>query len=156
MHAAIVGQAPARASLEPLDGRSGRRLERLAGIRDGELGLWFALGNLLPAWPGNRERRPGPHSAPGDRFDAGAARESWRDLSSEVLHGHFDLVLLLGRSVAAAAGAGRLAYFERERREGYAVAVFPHPSGASHFWNAPRNRVLAAAFLRQVVRELAR
>jgi hypothetical protein len=32
-------------------------------------------------------------------------------------------------------------------------AVFPHPSGVSHFWNDPRDRARAARFMRALVRD---
>ena len=174
--ALIVGEAPARTSELPLDGRSGRRLERLAGIGEGELAEWFALGNLLPAWLGNRERRTGPHSAPGDLFDAAQAREAWRSLLEGEL-AEFDYVLLLGGRVRAVAGLAELPWF---RWVGYAgdvpphfgfwseepvllgepiapafqLSAMPHPSGASHFWNDPANHARAQTFMHRLVERL--
>jgi uracil-DNA glycosylase len=176
--ALIVGEAPSRTSELPLDGRSGRRLERLAGIGEGELSAWFALGNLLPAWLGNRERRPGPHSAPGDLFDAAQAREAWRSLlEAEFLE--FDYVLLLGGRVRAVAGLSNLPWFRwapyyagdvpphfgawseepalrgGELEPAFELSAIPHPSGASHFWNDPANHARAERFMRRLVERLA-
>jgi hypothetical protein len=117
--ALIIGEAPSRNSREPIDGRCGRRLERLAGIAEGELGWWFALGNLLPAWPGSRERRPGPHNSPGDLFDLPTARENWRALVDDGFLDDFDYVVLLGQRVRAAAGLAELGWFRWVPRYGH-------------------------------------
>jgi hypothetical protein len=150
--AIIIGEAPALDSREPLDGRVGRRLERLAGLGEGELPYVFALGNLLPEYPGRKPRRPGPHNSPGDRFDLEAARRNWRGFVDDVLEtGEFGIVILLGRNAARAAGLARAPFFAWMPVAGAEVAVFPHPSGTSHFWNDRANVVLAEAFLREVV-----
>ena len=150
--AIILGEARALGSREPLDGRVGRRLERLAGLGEGELSYVFALGNLLPGHPGRKPRRPGPHNSPGDRFDLAQARDNWYTLMAEVLvNREFDVVLLLGRNVARAARADYLGFLEWDWWGFFHVAVFPHPSGTSHYWNDPANVERASEFLRGVV-----
>jgi hypothetical protein len=150
--AIIIGEAPGLDSREPLDGRVGRRLERLAGLGEGELPYVFALGNLLPANPGRKPRRPGPHNSPGDRFDLERARRNWDGFADDVLaEGEFGIVILLGRNAARAAGLSRAPFFEWAPVVGAEVAVFPHPSGTSHFWNDPENVARAEAFMRGVV-----
>lgn len=67
----LVGQAPSRDTdgSAPFSGRSGRRLELLAGIEPGELPSKFALANVLQRWPGSAVGK-------GDLFPAAEARKA--------------------------------------------------------------------------------
>jgi hypothetical protein len=130
----LVGQAPGRRSdpKEPFSGNSGRRLAALAGLDHAEFLKRFERVNLLDGWPGG-----GPHK--GDSFDLRAARDK-ADQLREGWKGR--KAVLLGRGVAA---AFRLVpddygWFQPlEVPPGLEVAVMPHPSGISHWWNDPDN-----------------
>jgi uracil-DNA glycosylase len=158
----IVGQAPGRTGdpSEPLSGPgTGWRLERLAGIPEGDLGLYAYRENLLSAYPGR-------NGAQGDRFpirDARAAADRMVGglAASKTL---LDLrIILLGRNVARAFGLRALPYLRWKpglyytfltRAEAflpYPIAVFPHPSGVNRWWNDPENVVRAEAFLRDAL-----
>lgn len=159
MNGCLVGQAPARSSRPgswPLDGPCGRRLARLAGLSGyDELTAVFAVANLLPEFPGKDGK--------GDRWPIVEARSRAAAMLPTLLE--FDRVLLLGRHVAEAFGvpARRKDFLEwfvldAEPRAGEDVtwaAVFPHPSGVSHWWNDPGNLAAAEGFLRRLVDELA-
>lgn len=119
----IVGQAPGRTrgEREALEGPCGDRFARLAGLGGvGELRARARLVNLLGEWPGRAGK--------GDAFLAGE-------------------VLLLGRGVARAFRVDS-PFLEWRRVGGAVVAVVPHPSGVSRWWNCPENRARASAFLR--------
>lgn len=138
----IVGQAPGptpSTSRRALDGRCGRRLERLMGIPEGALPRVARTVNLLPEWPG---RSP---SGKGDRFPVAEASQVAATL---MLRG---VVLFAGRGVAAAFGV-RAPFFRWLRLGSARVAVVPHPSGISRWWNDPRNQDTAARFFRALVR----
>lgn len=148
--AIIVGQAPGRnyGADRPLEGPSGRRLERLAGLPEGGLDARFALANLLPRWPGGCGK--------GDLFPRREAREAAQEARAHLRE--FARVVLLGRNVAAAFGLADLPYLQWAalddgRRRGWPrVAVVPHPSGVNHFWNDPANVARAERFLRALAR----
>jgi hypothetical protein len=137
---AIVGQAPGRTNGSRLafDGPSGERLARLAGFaRAVDLRRAARLTNLLVRWPGRGNGK-------GDAFPIAEAREAaWGVRLAGI-------VLLAGRGVARAFGLGGARYFEWAAIGAARVAVVPHPSGISHWWNDPRNRRRAGAFLRGV------
>jgi hypothetical protein len=61
-------------------------------------------------------------------------------------------VLLLGRGVATAFGQARRPILQWFDLRGARAAVFPHPSGISHWWNDPRNVARARRFLRALLR----
>lgn len=60
-------------------------------------------------------------------------------------------MLLAGKGVARAFGVGDARFFEWLDLGGAMVAVIPHPSGISHWWNAPANRKKAARFMRGAI-----
>jgi hypothetical protein len=130
-----VGQAPGRRNGRgaPFEGPCARRLAGLAGLEERELRRRVRLVNLLGRWPG-------PSASKGDAFPIARAREAARRFP---LRGR---VLLAGRGVARAFGvdAPFLEWVELGRAR---VAVFPHPSGVSHWWNDPANARRAAEFL---------
>jgi uracil-DNA glycosylase len=98
----FVGQAPSRDTEggPPFSGRSGRRLASLCGLAHSDLPKMFDLANLLDRWPGKAGKGD---AFPLEEARAGAAR---LDLSGR------PLVVLVGRNVARAFGAGGAAYFE--------------------------------------------
>ena len=136
----VLGEAPSRSSVAsaPLSGRGGARLAALAGVAPAELPARFDLANLLPAWPG-------PGSGSGSAFPAAEARRAAAALD---LAGR--RVVALGGRVAAALGA-RGARFEVVEARGATVLLFPHPSGASRFWNDPASVERAGVALRAFV-----
>jgi hypothetical protein len=70
----------------------------------------------------------------------------------------FDLVLLLGRKVAAAFGLAGVPLLGEARHFDHLDCrwvVYPHPSGVSHFWNDAANLERARRVLRDAVDELA-
>lgn len=138
----LIGQAPSRDSdpARPFSGRSGRFLERLAGLPEGGLAVAFELANLVDRWPGASPR------GKGDRFPKNLAR-----LAAD----RFDLrgrtVVFAGLAVARAFGFAKPPVGFAPHRGGLCV-VIPHPSGVNLWWNDPTNRALAADVLRSLVR----
>lgn len=150
MQAMILGQAPSRTSRVPLEGRVGQRLCAWAGLRDhDELNYVFALGNLLPEWPGKAGK--------GDAFPMEVARRHAAGLLEEVLiPEEWDLVLMLGWNVARAFGvAPRVGYLRQFMlTEGtYPVegVVLPHPSGVNRWLNDEANVAELRRYMRVLV-----
>lgn len=135
----IVGEAPGRERGEPLScgGASGRRLAKLCGLSHADFESRFARCNLF--------------DEPSPRWDAREAR--LRALAMEKkLRGS---VVLLGRRVAHAFGAGDQPLFAPRAREtklfwaltrGVTYYVAPHPSGRNRWWNYRENVERAERF----------
>lgn len=120
----------------PFAGRSGDRLADLLGaasLRD--LRDRYRLVNLLGYWPG-----PSP-SGKGSAFPLDEARRAAETLPLA------DGSLLCGRRVAQAYGLARVPFLEWIDARGRRVAVIPHPSGVSRWWNDPENVRRARIFL---------
>jgi uracil-DNA glycosylase len=139
MRLCIVGEAPGRRTGPvPFAGRTGGVLAGLLGVpRDG----WEAAGigavNLFRRWPGALGRGsafPGPRSA---RARASLVLAS---IPNDVP------AVLCGLRVARAVGLRRARWFEWVDLDDLQVAVVPHPSGVSHWWNSPANRRAAREF----------
>lgn len=145
----LVGQAPSRETdgRAPFSGRSGKRLSFLLGIEPERLAEVVELRNLFDRWPGKKGK--------GDRFMLNDARELARAMSFDGA----DVVVLVGRNVAAAFGLHYMGYFEPasllygDEDRGLLAYVIPHPSGINRWWNVARNAVAATAFLRSLVWE---
>jgi len=142
----IIGQAPAKGNngKPPFAGKSGARLARLAGL--GETGdvlpEHFELVNLNRLWPGKKGK--------GDDFDMVEARSKAADLKIELqTTAESRFVLLMGRKVGDAFGWD-LEYLEPNIWHNHIFILFPHPSGANHWWNDPENVVAARAMLKWV------
>lgn len=141
----VVAQAPSSRSdpSEPLSGASGRRLAALCGLElDGFLHR-FERVNLLPYFPGR-----GPK---GDHFHPDVARMAACQMTPRLRQRH---TVLLGWHVARAFHMDQLELFtwQDEVGDGALVAVAPHPSGISHWWNEPANVRRAQRFWRKLVR----
>lgn len=136
----LVGQAPGSRGdpKQPLAGAAGRRLAALANIDLDQFLDRFERVNLLG---------PQLKAGKGDAFDVRAARDKadalrlkWRGRKA----------VLLGRGVAA---AFRLVpddyqwFKPLEVPPGVEVAVMPHPSGISHWWNDSANVEAAREFM---------
>jgi uracil-DNA glycosylase len=139
----LVGQAPSRDTdgRAPFSGKSGQRLERLAGLGSGELQARFALANVLQRWPGSAGK--------GDLFPMADARRAAPRLL-RALAGR--RVVAVGCAVAKALGVASALPDLTWRKFALldAIAVVPHPSGVNRWWNEPGNRDAAAAFLRSL------
>lgn len=139
----LVGQAPSRDGhgvATPFSGASGRRLASLMGVPHAELATRFRLANLLDRWPGAR--------GAGDAFPLAEARAGWRRIADAGLPPR---TVLIGFAVARACGYGDAAPLTwLPGPDGGLVAVVPHPSGLSRWWNDPAGRAAAAAFLSAV------
>lgn len=142
MKPAIVGESPSMRTSRPFAGASGIRLAQLAGVSLDDLRARYRLVNLLGYWPG-----PEP-SGKGSRFPIDEARD--RAATIRLAPGS----LLCGRRVARAFGLGSVTFFEWTATGGAAtpVAVIPHPSGISRWWNEPSHVDEAREFLREAVR----
>jgi len=139
----VVGQAPSvgRSRKPPLSGKSGQRLEALAGLAHGELGSCFALTNLLGRYPGR--------GTGGDRFPHGMAARAARKLRGYLAGRR---AILLGSGVARAFQVPARPFFEWRQSNGLTFMVVPHPSGLNRWWNDPANLALAERALRGVAR----
>ncbi len=146
----LIGEAPGKRGTpsEPaLGGRIGRRLASLMGCSVEEYERWTVRINLLPNWPGKASH------GNGSRWPTKTARSHARVL---VMNRWLDgrSVILLGRRVAAAFGikSDRAWFVWEEGVIGLRFAVAPHPSGASRWWNDPRNVEAARKFWRRTYR----
>lgn len=137
----IVGLAPRRpGEPRPLDGASGDRLARIAGLPSRQ--ALFELADVVNFCP-----------RPADRLPSGPAAQ--RRVSSLVRRAAGRTVILLGREVSRAFGLERhfswqlvLAHTRRPARGWIAVvASVPHPSGRCRWYNDPANRAAAREFL---------
>ena len=132
MRPLIVAQAPSSRSdpSEPLAGASGRRLAALCGLELDDFLARFERVNLLPRYPGR--------AAKGDRWDHVRARLVACSMTPRLRRRR---TVLLGWNVAHAFHMLDREWFEwaDEIGDGALVAVAPHPSGISHFWNDHRN-----------------
>ena len=129
----LVAQAPGRRSKEPLDGAAGRRLAALAGLDHAEFLKRFERVNLLDDQSGQPDVR-----AMRDRADD--LRKRWNGRKA----------VLLGRHVALAFRLVNEDYewFKPVQVEpGLELAVMPHPSGISTWWNAAENVKSARKFM---------
>lgn len=148
----ICGQAPSRSGDgRPLTGPSGKRLVSLFGFGDyedmaGKVTLMNVLdrpvSNLtnLPAKRGGNKKR---HA--GDQFDLDEAAIKGFGIMLELMStGHHPVILALGNDVCRALTGERIRRYKGKKvhgRDGHEVDVwhFPHPSGASHYWNDADN-----------------
>lgn len=142
----IVAQAPSRRSdpSEPLSGASGRRLAALAGMSHEEFLSAFERKNLVGIYPGRDGK--------GDRFPMKEAVDAANEIILHDFRGGRRIVLL-GRTVATAfVGTEILSQFRLLQwhgdliNHGFQVALCPHPSGVSLWWNEPENVQAARAF----------
>lgn len=142
----IIGQAPSRKSdpSKPLSGRSGRRLADLAGVPLEKFVETFDRMNLIEEYPGS--------SGKGDAFFAVQAQRRAIEIvrTGEILRPH---VVLLGVNVALAFGLSGMKPLVWTERDGVAIAMCPHPSGVSLWWNDPEHVEEARAFWRKLAQE---
>lgn len=126
MRVELIGEAPARGTSKPFEGRSGKFLRDLLGDDFSRLGL----SNLL--------------SEPPLSFCADQTR--WAALRRIANLDPDGVVLLLaGHRVARAFGVVAR-YFEPCLLNEAVVYVVPHPSGVNHWWNLELNRFRARRF----------
>lgn len=140
MKSVIVGMAPGRRgdNRRPFDGPgSGTRLLRLAGSEIyGDLISAFDVVNLIESYPGLYW----PTGLA--RLRAGELRRTYRGRT----------LILAGRRVAEAFGIPRASYLTVTDLGDVRLAVLPHPSGLSRWYNDPVNVDSAEAFLRTICR----
>jgi len=144
----IVGQAPSRqGDGRPFTGPSGRRLCDLFGVQH-----WEALNRLADLQ--NLVDVPAVKFQRGDSFDREAAMiratalvKLWAATSE------FSVVLACGHSVFQALTRHQSPFFKGKAlsfpqlESRVEIWNFPHPSGASAFWNDPRNVQEARDFI---------
>jgi len=135
----MIGQAPGRKGdpSDPLGGKIGHRLAKLAGVEYERYVEATERMNLFDEWPGKDGKE--------DKWDAKAARSKAKKLESS-LRGR--RVLFVGGNVAKAFGE-KPAWLEWEDSEELAaeIAAIPHPSGIVLWWNEAENREAAGEFL---------
>ena len=153
----ICGQAPSRVGDgRPFTGPSGRRLAALLMLRDYDhLASQATLVNIFNR-PAARSPLPAgrrKHNAPGDEFDEVHARENGRKMVFEWAHEDEDVVVVAcGLKVFQALTGERGDFFKGRRVDGVEIWCFPHPSGASMFWNSRQNVLRAANFLNRLLK----
>jgi uracil-DNA glycosylase len=140
----VVGEAPGPNTdpLRPLVGSSGEKLAKLVGVGLDRFLAPLDAVNLLD------ER-------PSGVWPKDAAAESAAALRAIAVEDGREVVLL-GSRVAAAfgvVGPELLRWFDDE---GLRVAVAPHPSGLSRWWNVSKNKEKARRFWRVLHREASR
>lgn len=144
----ICGQAPSRVGDgRAFSGPSGKRLAQLFKLEDYEaLAAQVTLVNLLENPADKRSDR-------GDFFDVVAARAGARRLNVEWDHDPEKIVVLAcGHLVFRCLTGRKLPFFRGISRPGVEIWCFPHPSGASAFWNLPENRKRARRFLKRLLK----
>lgn len=137
----LVGQAPSRSgsSRRPLEGPALRRLARWSGIPYSWMVDRTKRINLVGYFPGRT-------AGGGDRFPLSEARSNFRRYVP-YLEGR--TVVALGKAVATVMSLADLPPYRwtiPKWSTSTVAAWCPHPSGASRFWNDPRNREIAGAF----------
>jgi len=147
MRPLIVGAAPSRTSnpRKPLSGTSGRRLAALCGLSFPAFLRAFERVNLLDCYPGRRGDK-------GDELPRFVARLSACNLTPRLRQRR---TVLLGRGVARAFHMHDRPFFvwHDDIGDGALVAVAPHPSGVSLFWNDAENVDAARRFWRALAAE---
>lgn len=152
----FVGEAPSQKSdpKRPFVGPSGDRLATWSGLASfEELERRAYLRNVLQKWPG-----PGNRGEKGSKFPAAMAKQCTPNVPLT------NVVVLVGARVAKAFGMAK----DRPppftwtplggdlHRAMVVAAWMPHPSGTNRFFNDPKNRVIAARFLRTLFPRPAR
>lgn len=137
----LIGESPS-ATMPPgaraFDGLSGRRLASLVGIPHGELWDYFEAVNVFD------------HHVPHRLWSARAARVRYFSKLAPLEFG-YQVVLLCGWRVAAAAECSARSYLSVQSRRCVDRYVLPHPSGKNQWYNLPENREAASRFLRGVL-----
>jgi uracil-DNA glycosylase len=143
----LIGQAPnsSDAPSEPLAGRSGLFLARLAGVSLDEFLSVTSRVNLIKRWPGK--------SGVGDRFPMREAREGVERLI--VLGALWRRAVLCGVGVARAFGLTHPELFKWWPGGVGSYAVIPHPSGLNRMWNDSSVRRRGKAFLVEALENFA-
>lgn len=148
----IVGQAPARSGDgRPFTGASGKRLVNLLGLEDyDELAEKFHLDNIFD------QKADKMLSGRGDNFPEPLARKvGIKHMRRYAREGGPQLVLACGHKVFKALTGKRVELFTvlvvevpiGEEEVPVHVCCFPHPSGASAYWNDIENVEIARQFL---------
>lgn len=123
-------------------GRCGARLASLAGISLDEFLARTERVNLLDRYPGK--------SGKGDAFPMDEARRAAARLMFRLMDGGIyapvQPVVLLGGNVAGAFHVNRDLFIWGQCYSHPLVAVAPHPSGISRWWNSPENIKTAKTF----------
>ena len=146
----LVGQAPSRSGdpTRPLAGGPvGKKLAALFGATLDEYVERTERHNLLGKWPGRAGK--------GDCFPMSRAKQA-AGVLCEALGGRD--VIFVGKNVAAAFGIRKATYLswalfcDEASGASFEAAVVPHPSGINRWWNDPKNRRAARAFMRRAWR----
>lgn len=143
----FVGQAPSRiGDGRPFSGPSGRRLAALLRLRDYEqLAASITLLNIFNR-PADRQE------ARGDGFDEFQAKVLARIMMEQfVAERRVLTVVCMGHQVYRSFTDTRGTFFRGRRDQNVELWCFPHPSGASSYWNHQANVLQAANFLRRLL-----
>jgi hypothetical protein len=122
----------------PFSADAGRRLCRLLNVSHEQLWDHFEAVNVYDSHV--------PHA----EWRARHARSEYERRVLPLERG-YQVVLLCGWHVAAAAACHSGRYFEHSERRYVSRYVFPHPSGKNRWYNESENRLAAAEFLRRVL-----
>lgn len=155
----FVGQAPSRmGDGRPFSGPSGRRLASLMNFKDSEsMRKAVGLTNIFEVPAVRRSslsRQSTRRNAPGDVWDKKKAQgqgthliAKFRDDPDKVI------VVACGHNVFRALTGMKAPLFGgvKLKHWGLEIWCFPHPSGASQFWNDPVNVRQASRFLRDLL-----
>lgn len=154
----ICGQAPSRVGDgRAFSGPSGRRLANLFGLRDyEELASMYTLTNIFDVPAVRRPlpaRRSSKHRSIGDEFDERLALDRGYEMTLDWVNMEEAPVVLACGAKVAKALIGRPVPMYKGKRLGERLDVwhFPHPSGASQYWNSPDHVEVAARFLKRLL-----
>lgn len=129
----IIGQAPSRDGKTHFEGRSGTRLAQLAGLTRQQFLDDFDRINVFDVFPGRREGQEG---------DLFPIKEAMERAHAIYLTGalEFRSTVFIGHRVAQAFGMPHPAPFLWHPIPfSGEVAMSPHPSGTSRWWNSEAN-----------------
>jgi len=143
----LIGAAPSRNAVPEMPltgGRSGTRLQQLAGLSLLEYCRLFARANVFGFFPGKA-------GAKGDRFPVRRAVIEAKAMVASGLLRRRDVVFV-GRGVARAfdfRSPDPMTWVDMVP-EDCRAAWMPHPSGVNLWWNEPSNVARARQFLREL------
>lgn len=147
MKPVLLGQAPARSGDgRPFTGRSGERLQGLLGLSSyDQLEEVFHLDNVIHHKQDRLDQK-------GDEFPLELARKNAQIRVMTYQISRYHDIICCGKQVWKAMGFKQAPWFSGVTKSSLRFWLFPHPSGVSTFWNAPRNRTDAADFLKHRLR----
>lgn len=134
----------------PLEGRIGKKLAAMLGCTYEDYLAMSQRFNILPEWPGRREKK-------GDKFPKAVARMNaqrmeWSFSDCVVLY----IGIIVGQTFRFPGSPLEWKTIDAPDGKTYRAAVLPHPSGINKWWNDRENKARAEKFMKQTMAMLLR